>query len=268
MQPLPDHNDRARSFAAGLLDPNAKKPAEIVGPRGKRADKRYNVYRNNVTVSLVESLGDIFPAVSRLTGEGFFEAMAREFVRAHPPTSPLLFEYGHGFAEFIDGFKPARSVPYLADVARLERAWLTAYHAADIAALDPAELAAVPAEAVAAVRFAMHPAFAVVRSRFPLHSIFMMNRDFAPLEPVDMRVAEPAVVTRPGADVHVTRLTPAEAVFFRRIATGTTLGEAAAAGLEADASFDLNRALTVLLQTGACTRLHTEPEIEREKTDG
>jgi len=260
MPPLPDHDGHARAFATGLLNPEAAKPTRVIGPGGKRADKRYNVYRNNVTVSLIESLGDIFPAVERLTGETFFQAMAREFVRAHPPSSPLLFEYGYGFADFIDGFAPAQSVPYLADVARLERAWLTAYHAADVAPLDPTTLAAVPAETVGTIRFVMHPAFSVVSSAFPLHSIFMMNRDFMPMEPVDMTVSEPVLVTRPGTDIHVTRLTIADAAFLATLTAGGTLEQAAAAGMQTEHTFDLNQALTTLLQTGACSGLKLDDD--------
>jgi putative DNA-binding protein len=37
----------------------------------------YNVYRNNVTVSLIDALVAIYPAVQRITGGDFFRAMAR-----------------------------------------------------------------------------------------------------------------------------------------------------------------------------------------------
>ena len=39
----------AAVFAHGLTDPTRATPADVVGPRGKGAIKRYNVYRNNVT---------------------------------------------------------------------------------------------------------------------------------------------------------------------------------------------------------------------------
>lgn len=264
---MPDHDLQAETFASGLLNPETAKPAQVIGANGKAANKRYNVYRNNVTVSLTEAMADIFPAIVKLTGEVFFEAVAREYVRAHPPSSPLLFEYGHDFAAFLSDFPPVASLPYLPDVARLERAWLTAYHAADDPPLDPAKLAVVPADQVGDVRFVMHPAFAVIDSQFPLHSIFMMNRDFTPLAPVDMAAGEPALVTRPGADIHVTKLTAADAVFFVQIAGGATLSEAAVAAMGRSEAFDLNSALTTLLQTGACSGLR-EQDTERGNDNG
>lgn len=239
------------AFSAGLLDPDRAAPPHVAGPNGKGAVKRYNVYRNNVTVSLIDALADIFPAVLKLTGETFFRAMAREHVRATPPTSPLLFRYGMHFADFIAAFEPARPLPYLADVARAERAWLTAYHAADADPLDPSDLAAIPAEQIAGARFAAHPAFAVIASPFPVFRIFSMNRDLIDLAPVDMAEAEAILVTRPADNVTVTHLTPAGARFADALARGLTLGEAAGLALETDPAFDLNGALTALLSAGA-----------------
>jgi hypothetical protein len=59
---LPDHTaqglcpDFAAPFAAALMNPTHATPIDVVGPRGKSAIKRYNVYRNNVTVSLIDAL--------------------------------------------------------------------------------------------------------------------------------------------------------------------------------------------------------------------
>lgn len=264
MLPLSDHDRQADAFAQGLLNPLNAKPDQVVGPRGKRADKRYNVYRNNVTVSLIEALADIFPAVQKLTGENFFQMMAREFVRAHPPASPLLFEYGHGFADFVDGFQPAQSVPYLGDVARAERAWLNAYHAADAPALNPADLAAIPADQVAQARFAMHPAAAVITSRYPLFHIFSMNRDLMPLEPVTMDQSEAVLITRPANDVRITHIAAGTAVFTQALFRRDTLADAAGAAMQSDDAFDLNAALTTLLSTGACMSVAVTDDGEKQ----
>src|SRR5271168_3919112 len=88
----------AGAFSPALLDPQSETPTIVAGPRQKAAVKRYNVYRNNVTVSLIDALAAIFPATQRITGVEFFRAMARFYVRTIPPTSPLLFEYGRNFS--------------------------------------------------------------------------------------------------------------------------------------------------------------------------
>ena len=138
----------AAAFSPALLDPQSETPTVVTGPNEKAAVKRYNVYRNNVTVSLINALAAIFPATQRITGVEFFRAMARFHIRATPPTSPLLFEYGRDFPGFIERYEYAQSMPWLADTARLERAWLDAYHAADMETLTPQALAGVPSDRI------------------------------------------------------------------------------------------------------------------------
>ncbi len=119
------------SFATALLDAGKPVPEGVTSHTADRPARRFAVYRNNVVAGLVKALGTRFPALSRIVGEEFFNAMARVFVIAHPPRSPLLMTYGDDFPDFIADFEPAAELPYLADVARLEAARTRAYHAAD-----------------------------------------------------------------------------------------------------------------------------------------
>ena len=146
MQPLEPELSSYATFASALLDPTYATPAIVIGPAGKGAAKRYNIYRNNVTVSLINALAAVYPAVQRITGVEFFRAMARFHVRATPPRSPLLFEYGHDFPAFVETYEYTRRLPWLADVARIERAWLDAHHAGDAEPLFVDALAAFPPE--------------------------------------------------------------------------------------------------------------------------
>src|SRR5258708_2019987 len=198
----------AAAFAPALLDPVRFAPQIVTGPNGKGPGKRYDVYRNNVTVSLIDALAAIYPAMQRITGTDFFRAMARFHIRATPPTSPLLFEYGRDFPAFIAQYEHAQSMPWLADVARIERAWLDAYHAADAAPLSQAELAAVAAERLGDLVFTPHPATRIVCSQFSAVAIFAANRDSKPVAPIDATAPEDALITRPDSDVVVRHLPP------------------------------------------------------------
>mgnify|MGYP000200477780 CR=1 FL=1 len=258
MRPAPDTGDLdVIGFRAAVFDPARERPEEITGPRGKKAAKRFNVYRNNVVQSLVNVLVDYFPATGRITGDSFFRAMAREFVRAHPPSSPLLFLYGQEFPAFMETFEPARSIPYLADVARIERAWLTAYHAADIDPLAPATLGEVPPEKLAETVFTPHPATGLVRSPFAVFDIYDANRNAETVGAIEIGRPQSVLVTRPGFDVAVTALPDGDDAFFASLIGGGMLGEAAEAGMQASDSFDINNAIQGLLQTGAFTAVAT-----------
>src|SRR6266851_335971 len=238
-------------FSPALFDAQRETPASVTGPHGKAAVKRYNVYRNNVTVSLIAALAAIFPATQRITGVEFFRAMARFHIRATPPTSPLLFEYGRDFPRFIETYEYAQPMPWLADVARVERAWLDACHAADMPPLAGPELAAILPEALANAVFEPHPATRIVRSDFPAMSIFVMNRGDGPVGRIQNVVPEDALVTRPDQEVTVRLLPPGGADFLTQLMSGEPLGEAAAAALEASPDFDLSTNIAGMIEAGA-----------------
>ena len=241
----------AAVFAPALLDPDRAPPSAVVGPNGKTARKRYNVYRNNVTVSLINALAAVFPATQRITGPDFFRAMARFHVRATPPTSPLLFEYGREFPAFIQCYEYAQSMPWLADVALIERAWLDAYHAADAEPLEPQALASIPPERLAGTVLTPHPATRVLRSRFPAVTIFAANRSEGPVGRVDSTEPEDALVTRPALEVIVRRLPPGGAVFLTQLIAGEPLGAAVATALAESPDFDVPANITGMLEAGA-----------------
>ncbi len=245
----------AAAFAPALLDPVRFAPQIVTGPNGKGPGKRYDVYRNNVTVSLIDALAAIYPAVQRITGTGFFRAMARFHVRGTPPTSPLLFDYGRDFPAFIAQYEHAQTMPWLADVARIERAWLDAYHAADAVPLSPAQLAAVAPERLGDLVFTPHPAARIVRSQFSAVTIFAANRDTSPVQRIDAATPEDALVTRAEFDVVVRHLPPGGAVFATSLMSGRPLGEAAALALDAAADFDIASNIAGLIEAGVFTSI-------------
>src|SRR5262249_52135129 len=162
------------------------------------------VYRNNVVVGLTETLKDAFPAVHRIVGADFFRAMARAYVMVEPPHSPIMLDYGAGFPDFIRQFDPAAALPYLADVARIERAWTEAYHGPEALPIDPMAFAGIGPNQLPAIRLVPHPSLRVVRSQFPALTIWQMNvADGVPV-PVDLAAGgEDVLVVRPMADVEV-----------------------------------------------------------------
>lgn len=240
----------AADFAPALTNPDAGTPDGVVGPNGKAAIKRYNVYRNNVTVSLIDALAGIFPAVQRLTGAEFFRAMARFHLRATPPASPLLFEYGRDFPAFIEDYEYARSLPWLPDVARIERAWLDAYHATDVEPLAADALACVPPDRLGELVFAAHPATRIVRSDYPALTIFAANRGDGSISPIEAVDPEDALITRPDMEVAVRHLPLGGAEFLISLISGDPLGVAAAKAIDACPSFDIAASVAGMIEAG------------------
>ena len=238
------------AFADALLMPDVPVPPDIVDPAGRVAPKRFAVYRNNVLVSLTEAMKATFPAVAALVGEAFFVEMAGQFVRKHPPKSPLLFDYGREFPEFLAAFPPLAGLPFLADVARLDHAWLDAYHAADATPFAPSALAGLPEERLLMTRFSPCPATHLVASVFPLVTIWQSARAGTQPRFAEAPAPEWALITRPDIEIGVTALEAAGGRFFEALLGGQSLGPAAEAAFLVNPEFNIGAALGLVLGLG------------------
>jgi hypothetical protein len=242
-------------FAHALLDPTAPVPDGIVARDAREAKRRFAVHRNNVVSGLVKALEARFPAVEKIVGRDFFAAMARAFVVERPPRSPLLASFGDEFADFIGAFAPARELPYLADVARIEAARTRAYQAPDAIPVGTGELAALDAGALIGLRIDLHPSLEIVRSHYPIVTIWAMNSGARALAPIETWSAEDALIVRPYLDVEVRLLPPGGAWFLRALAEGRSLGQAADAALADCVEFDLTGNLAGLIGWGLVRRV-------------
>ncbi len=223
-------------FAKALLDPDQPVPAGVTDPQGRPAGKRFDVYRNNVVHSLTEALGAGYPVVQKLVGDKFFTAMSGVYVRAHPPTSPMMFAFGQHFPEFLTGFPPVATLPYLPDIARLERARRQAYHAADADPIDGAVLSVLSPEQMADARLTLHPSMHVVTSTYPILSIWRKNSGEDDLE--IPTTGQDVLIARPDAHLAMRALPAGAATFLTLLQSGETLAAAATACAEIP-GFDL-----------------------------
>ena len=248
---MPQLAERQREFAHALLDPRLPIPPGLVDPDGEPSESRFAVYRNNVVSGLIDVLQASFPAVHRIVGPEFFRAMARVFVAGEPPDSPILLGYGANFPDFIGAFEPAATLPYLRDVARIEHAWVEAYHAADAAPLDVAAFAQFAPQALCELRLHLSPSVRLLRCRFPALTIWRMNLDDGVPAPVDLDAGgENVLVARAQAEVELRSLGDDSAEFVQTLIEGLSLMEATTRALTANSAFDPVANITALLQSG------------------
>ncbi|MDA8870118.1 DNA-binding domain-containing protein [Rhizobiaceae bacterium] len=243
-------------FAAALTAPDGSVPVGVTAPDGSPSSKRFSVYRNNRASTLIEALSDNFPLCQAIVGERFFEAMAQVFAREHPPTSPILFHFGQDFAAFADAFEPAESVPYLADVARLEWAWLQAFHARDVTPTVAASMSRIEPEALEHAFLTLHPALTVLRSSYPVVSIVARLRAGSDLKGLDMAENEDALITRPGFEVELRQLPPGAYEFITNLQTHK-LGETVELMATVE-GFDLSTNLAALFEVGGVAAISME----------
>ena len=246
-----------QAFVGSVND--ALPPAELnrlishVADDGVGAKERLAVYANTVRSNRKNALRATYPVVERLVGEDFFNYAAETFARSYPSRSGNLDDYGVEFADFLESFAPAASLPYLPDVARLELlvdqlmvveddprvrsgdAPLTAY---DVRLDHTLNLAA---------------GCRLLSSDFPIHRIWQVNQPgFEDEGTVDLAEGGARLlVRRNGFAIEIVSLERGEFAFLSAFADGLTLGAAVASALAVDPRFDAAQSLYRRFSDGA-----------------
>lgn len=200
---------------------------------------RLSVYRNNIVGSLTDIMLESFPLILKLVGKDFLEGMARAFILQNPPKASCLNTFGEGFGEFIDGFEPARALPYLADIARLEIALNRAYYARDEESLKAEHLAALAPDDLENLVLTLKESVTLMGSPFPLTQIRALCLDEAAQQP-DMGAGEILMISRMADTPEIVRL---EADEYHLLRAKKPLGAATAETLERYPAFDFAKFL-------------------------
>jgi putative DNA-binding protein len=225
-------------FAAALRAREAKPPAFLNEGASELVSAGLAVYRNNVRSSLSKALAETFPVTAQLVGDDFFKFAAGEYFDAHPPSSPVIVQYGVGFPAFLESFTPAKTVPYLADVARLEIAWLDAYRASDTAPLPMEHILAVAGDDPSQLCFTLHPSLRLIKSGHPIASIWRRHQDDAADVCIKEAAGEWVMIVRPHLDVIVHDISHGLYIAIQNLSGGGTVEQAFEHALSADQNFD------------------------------
>lgn len=179
------------------------------------------IYAGMYTTRLVDALADDFPKLRSVLGGEAFTALARDYVRAHPPRSFTLRDAGLALPDYLRAMSAAP--PWAADLAALERARLEVFDGPDAAPLGHAEAAAL-GDQLPELVVAWVPASAVVPLAWTVDDLWSAIEDDQPLpEPV----AEPRTVLVWRRDVSVLHRTldPDEAALAHQLVRGARFAE-------------------------------------------
>lgn len=233
-----------QQFASALFDPSID--LDQAWRRGLA------VHRNTMMTGCIDVLRANYPTVERLVGEEWLTAAASIYARAYPPRQPALALYGEDFAEFLRDFAPARDLPYLSEVARLDRLWTEAHFAADAASLDARQLARRAPQQLLALKLQLHPAARWAWCRHSAATVWRLNRPPAipPEYFASDDAAEGVLLVRPRGDVEILTLGRTEFEFLSRLRAGCSLGEATVELLSREPAIDVRALLARCIGAG------------------
>jgi len=207
------------------------------------------VYRNTVLHGAVEALRANYPVVAQIVGSEMFEAVAVDYATECPPRRPVLALYGARFPDWLDEQGWIEDLPYLPDVARVERLRVKSLMAADAEPLHASDLA--HGEFHDRV-LGLHPALRFAWLKTPAMSIWLGHQRAMGSElKVDWK-AEGALFARPAPFVvHSPRIGPAAHRLLFGIRLGESAGTAMAAASRLYPDDDCGALFSSLLNLGA-----------------
>ncbi|MDQ6620269.1 MAG: DNA-binding domain-containing protein [Pseudomonadota bacterium] len=210
-----------------MLSEKADAVCAAVIADGFTAQERLRIHRNTFVSTASAALRMTYPVIDRLVGDDCFNGTVEVFIRAHPPASGYLNDYGAEFPAFLEHFVPVQGLPYLADVARFEWALSVAANAPDVGALEPAALAAIDPEQHALLGFEPHPSLSLLALSYPADQIAdaVLSGDDNAMTQVDVHAGPVQLAIHRGAyGIETQRLDPEAYRFVIRLCSGEPLG--------------------------------------------
>lgn len=132
--------------------------AVIRGDERLSAIERLDIYANMYFYRLLDCMKEDYPATLAVVGADNFHNLITGYLLAHPPSHPSLLYAGRHLADYLSAHPLCEKWPFIADLARLERALIEVFHGPDAPALEPNQIRAVAATDWPALELRTHPA--------------------------------------------------------------------------------------------------------------
>lgn len=216
-------------FTASLFNGLSKSLAATFSNKGDlQQQQRFAIYQNNVFYSLTQALGDLYPVIKKLVGAEFFDGCGAVYVRQHPPKQAAMVHFGQDFPAFLSYFEHTKTMPYLADVAKLELARHHAYHADDSAVMKPDDFTKVDDQAFAMAKVLLHPSVQLLNSEFPVFRIWQSNHANASTEDrIDLDEPQSVIIVRHDYECLVFQVDHGTYRFYQALLEKMTVNDAA-----------------------------------------
>jgi len=240
--------------------------AVIDGNTRLSARDRLGIYANAYFYRLLDIFKEDFPCTYKVLGDVNFHNLITSYLIEYPPSEPSVLYAGRHLPHYLKTISgPARAaaahVPFLADLARLERACIEVFHGPDAEALEQMSLRGLTSESWPLLRLRLHPAAQIFDIEWRIDVLMAAIKEGQHWEPPE-RASATILVWRKHWQVHYRALEPGERAALKTAAGGADFASicaALASELEAAASMTdlaaiINRMLTGWLRDGILTR--------------
>ena len=211
------------------------------------AEQIFSIYRGSIYAGLKKALAETYPVTNDLVGEDFFNAMLGQYITEYPCRVQDLNDYGEELAGFVQGLPQARSVPYLADLARLE--WF--YNIATNVAIQQnnlSELSLLTEEQYSQIKLALPNGSCLLSSCYPVDDIWNLQQDDNEIHIKEENVF--LLIWKNDFLVRVERLTEENFYFLKCISEKMIFSDVCTAVLENNANANISSLLSEAVKKG------------------
>ncbi|BCS32621.1 hypothetical protein TBR22_A18350 [Luteitalea sp. TBR-22] len=227
---------------------------------GRDPLRRLRIHRRHYLMSLTAVVTGRFPATAWLVGASRLEHAAVEFVEQCPPTMPCMAEYGDAFPAFLASWPELAALDYVPDFSALDWHLGRVSVCVDAAPVMRADLASFAADELLEQCVSLQDGCHYLEADWPVDALMSLYlRDASP--DIWTLTPEPVCVQVRGSRgaLQFQRLDRGSFVFRTALASGLTLGDAAARALTTDPRFDPGAALLGALDEQLFTTLGMTP---------
>ena len=199
----------------------------LLNPQGgSPGDQRMAVYAEGYVSRLSEALAEVYETVRHLLGHDAFVELTELYLEQYPSRNYNLNNIGREFPVFVGGTRFTKELPFLPDLAVLELAVASSFHAFDTAPFDPAVLAELSEEDWEKMRVVFQPSVRVLGSEWPILDIWNARKTPLPEMNVDL-VNRPqnVLVYRREQEVYCEGIGKDQKELVDRLLRGESLGE-------------------------------------------
>lgn len=195
------------------------------------AKKRLGIYHDAYRFRIIEALATAYPKLHVMLGDDLFDSTARSYIDQFPSTFRNMRWVGGHMQTHLKSTLPQH--PIAAEMAAFEWALGLAFDAEDAPVVTLQDLAAIPPEDWAALKFSFHPSLQVLLLQWNVVQIWNALEKEEPL-PAIAKTDESSLVWRQsfnlgfdlarGLNSHFRSLDPAEYAALQLAISGASFG--------------------------------------------
>lgn len=222
---MPDLLNLQCQFQNYLLANQMAVQQSIVNTEKVSALKRLNIYQDAYRARLLETLASNYPILNRYLGCQAFQKIGDAYIDQYPSPFRSIRWFGDKLPDYLKEDEE-NSYPYLSELAQFEWTLTLAFDAADEELVALEQMATIPPESWAKMRFITHPSVHCMHFNWNIVAIWQaLSKEETPPDPVKSEQPMPWLIWRYDYKSRFSSLVEDEAWAINTLQQGASFGE-------------------------------------------